>query len=238
MNKFLTILSVVLLSPSYYAEAAEPEAPAMQPKQLRFKADRILFLGNSITLHPPAPEIGWTSDCGMAASALEKDYVHLLTESIATLAGRRPQCSVVTIVDFEKNYDTYDFQSRLTPLLKPTPDVVVMAIGENVSPLDSEAARAKFKDAFMKLLTTIKQNGRPVTYVRSCFWPDSVKDSILRQCCEETGGVFVDIGHLGRDESNYARAERTFTHDGVAAHPGDKGMKAIADAVFEAMTNQ
>ena len=43
---------------------------------------RILFLGNSITRHGPRPSIGWTNDCGMAASSAEKDYVHVLAGKI------------------------------------------------------------------------------------------------------------------------------------------------------------
>ncbi|MEI6540199.1 MAG: hypothetical protein WCO86_11845, partial [Planctomycetota bacterium] len=43
------------------------------------KADRILVLGNSLTLHGPKAEIGWAGNWGMAASAQDKDYVHLLT---------------------------------------------------------------------------------------------------------------------------------------------------------------
>jgi hypothetical protein len=72
-------------------------------------------------------------------------------------------------------------------------------------------------------------------FVRSCFWPNQPKDAILKQACADAGGVFVDIGALGRDAANAARSERRFTHDGVGGHPGDRGMQAIADALLAAM---
>ncbi len=43
---------------------------------------RIVFIGNSIALHGAAPHIGWNHVWGMAASALEKDYVHIVTRGI------------------------------------------------------------------------------------------------------------------------------------------------------------
>ena len=51
------------------------------------KADRILILGNSITLHGIWPEGGWKIYCGMAASAPEKDYVHLLVAGLDDRPG-------------------------------------------------------------------------------------------------------------------------------------------------------
>ena len=94
----------------------------------------------------------------------------------------------------------------------------------------------KFGDAVTKLLGELKKAGCPALLVRSCFWPDKAKDDILRECCREAGGTFVDISPLSKDESHFARSERQFAHAGVAAHPGDKGMKAIADALWQAIT--
>jgi hypothetical protein len=51
------------------------------------------------------------------------------------------------------------------------------------------------------------------------------------------GGIYVDISALAKDKSLYGRAERDFKHAGVANHPGDQGMTAIADALMKALAN-
>ena len=55
---------------------------------------RVMLVGNSITLHGIRPEIGWYNEWGMAASAKEKDYVHLLEASIRAHAPKPPFASV------------------------------------------------------------------------------------------------------------------------------------------------
>jgi hypothetical protein len=57
----------------------------------------------------------------------------------------------------------------------------------------------------------------------------------MRRACEGLGGTFVDISALARDEKNFARTERPYRHAGVASHPGDRGMAAIADAILRAL---
>jgi hypothetical protein len=195
------------------------------------QVERVLFLGNSITRHGPAPKIGWTGDWGMAASAADKDYAHLVAAGIAALSGKKPDIKLANIADFERNLATYDLETNLKAELAFKPTLAIVAIGENVPP----EAKAQFKAGVGKLLAALKNAGAPSLVVRSCFWADPEKDEILRQACAAAGGTFVDIAALARDESLYARSERTFEHAGVAAHPGDKGMKAIADAILAAL---
>ncbi len=199
------------------------------------KANKILFLGNSITLHAPAPAIGWQGNWGMAASAADKDYVHLVLKAISETAGKVPESVVANIASFERRSDIYDTDEELKKELTFKPNIVIVAIGENVPALASEQAKRTFKASMTRLLRKLKENSSPIIIVRSCFWQDQAKDSILEQACSEVGGVFVDSSALGKDEGNFARSERKFSHDGVAGHPGDKGMRAIADKILDAL---
>jgi Tol biopolymer transport system component len=221
------------------AEAAPVTlVPAGTPSGARIgslPADRILFLGNSITLHGPLPSIGWSGNWGMAASAEEKDYVHLLTAEIARASQATPSTRVKNLAEFERQYETFDGASNLTSEFGFNADIIIIAVGENVPALDSDAAKAKYAAAFARLLAQLKQRGHPSIFVRSCFWPDPSKDEIMKQASAAAGATFIDIAALGRDEANAARSERKIEHAGVAAHPGDKGMKAIADAIWAAI---
>ena len=198
-------------------------------------AAKVLFLGNSITLHGPAPDIGWTGNWGMAASVEERDYVHLLTADIAKAAGAQPRTMVRNIAGFERGYDNFDLTSELKAELEFSADIVVVALGENVPEPATDETRAKFAAALARLLAALQQQGSPAIFVRSSFWPHAVKDNIMRQTSADAGATFVDIAKLGRDETNAARSERKIAHAGVAGHPGDKGMRAIADAIFAAV---
>ncbi|MEI6390793.1 MAG: beta-L-arabinofuranosidase domain-containing protein [Verrucomicrobiota bacterium] len=213
---------------SMFPVTAEPE---VKPSAIH----RILFLGNSITLHGPKPDIGWTGNWGMAASSEDKDYVHLVTSALAQQTGATPQIMVRNIADFERNYATYDVDAQMKDIFAFDPDLVVLAIGENVPALGSEAAKAQFKTGVMNILRCGLAKRHPLVVVRSCFWADAAKDQVLSQACQEAGGIFVNVGPLGRVAANAARSERSFTHDGVAGHPGDQGMKALAEAIVQAI---
>jgi alpha-galactosidase len=201
---------------------------------------KILFLGNSITKHSPKADIGWTGNWGMAASAADKDYVHLVTKGVADRTATVPQMLVQNIAVFERTYATYDLSANLKDAVKFQPTLIILAIGENVPVFKTGEDKALFTKQVINLLTSLKASspaGRPapVIIVRSSFWPHPAKDQCLREACEAVGGIFVDLAVPGRKEADYARAEREFQHNGVARHPGDHGMQLIADAILKAM---
>ena len=197
---------------------------------------KILFIGNSITLHPPAPQIGWSHNFGMAASALEKDYVHLLIKRF-TQAGRRelPQVLISNIADFERDYATYLIRSKLKKLAEFRADIVILSIAENVPKLDTKHQQDQFKVAVKDLLSFVKGSGQPAIYVQSGFWVDPVKDSILKDLSTELSASFVDISQLAEDPKNYAYSEQKFSNKDIAQHPGDRGMEAIAELIWDAV---
>ncbi|MBN2311353.1 MAG: hypothetical protein JXR94_20420 [Candidatus Hydrogenedentes bacterium] len=202
------------------------------------KKDRILFLGNSITLHGPSESIGWTGNWGMAASAAEKDYVHLVLQALTKPAASgvpAPKSMIRNIADFEREYGTYPIEEKLRECIDFEPDLLILAIGENVPELASEEAETQFYERVAELLKAFQKDGSPTIIVRSGFWPSSNKDGCLKRAAADVGAIYVHIGELAKNEANYVRSERQIEHSGVAAHPGDTGMKAIADAIVGAL---
>ena len=155
-----------------------PPRPLAGPPLDHFKADRIVFLGNSITLHGPSDAVQWAGNWGMAASEQEKDYVHLVANGLAQRTGKRPAIMVANIADFERGHATYDIDGNFKKFFDFKPDIVVVAIGENVPALSSKQAQTAYQTAFLKLLEAIQRQGKPAVYVRSCFWGDPTKDAI------------------------------------------------------------
>lgn len=196
---------------------------------------KVLFLGNSITKHGPKADIDWTGNWGMAASAEAKDYVHLVTKALTEKQSAAPEVLVKNIADFERAYAGYDIATKLNEAVDFQADLIILTIGENVPALKTAEDKTKLQEAVTKLLTTLKGDRKPTILVRSCFWANAAKDKALRAACAAVSGIPVDISTLSKDEKNFARSERPFKHAGVANHPGDAGMAAIAAALMKAL---
>jgi hypothetical protein len=199
------------------------------------KPQKILFVGNSITKHGPKADIDWHGNWGMAATSEDKDYVHIVTKSLAAKHGAQPEILVKNVADFERAHVGYDIAGKFADAAAFKADLIILCIGENVAALKTPEAQADYQTQVTALLKALKTNPKAAIIVRSSFWANPAKDSAMRQACEAVGGTFVDIGALSKDEQNYARSERPYKHAGVANHPGDCGMAAIAEAIVKAV---
>lgn len=232
----LTFLTIALAHWTFAVHAsAQTSATVQVGATMQGAARKVLFLGNSITKHGPKEDIDWSGDWGMAASSESNDYVHLMTKALTERSGRPHEVMVVNIADYERAYAGYDLKGKLRDALQFDADLVVVAIGENVPELKSAEDKAKFTESATRLLRTLKKGPQTMLLVRSCFWADGAKDEALQLATREVNGIFVDISALSKDEGHYARSERSFKNEGVAKHPGDKGMAAIAKALLEAV---
>ena len=91
---------------------------------------KLLCIGNSITLHAPNTELGWHGNWGMAASAQERDYVHLLAKKLEA-AGKTIYLLPVNFVTLEREPESFS-PALLEEWIAFVPDAVVIRLGENV----------------------------------------------------------------------------------------------------------
>ena len=78
---------------------------------------KVLFLGNSITRHGPAENIGWLGDWGMAASCKENDYVHKFV-GLLERGGKNVSFCVANLSGWERSRDMSLLESRYAVALE------------------------------------------------------------------------------------------------------------------------
>ena len=60
---------------------------------------------------------------------------------------------------------------------------------------------------------------------------NAVKADCTAKAAKEVGAIYVDAGPLGLQDEN--KAIGLFAHKGVANHPGDLGMRRLAELVLD-----
>ena len=191
------------------------------------KYTNVLILGNSITRHGPKPSIGWYGDWGMAASSQDKDYVHLL---MAKFHQVDPHITVNfrNIADYERGYQKYDLSS-LDDLIRLKPGLIILRLGENVEPTTmNEQDFKKYYNQLIDRLTS--QNPTAVVLHAASFWNKPSVNQAIKSVSSARHEEFISLNKLSADSSNMAIG--LFKDKGVASHPSDKGMQAIAGAIW------
>lgn len=194
----------------------------------------ILHLGNSIAKH--ALTSYWWGSWGMAASELSKDYVHRFLAKMQVLKPAAAT-SVLNIAEWEVNPSGWN-KSTLDPYLIGK-DLICIRLGENAT------YNGTFKTEFASLISYIKsKNSTAKILIGGVFWADSNKDTAMSEVASENSLPFVSLSHLDIPANkSYMGAQvkgddgqwHTVNNTGVAIHPGDLGMDAIATELFNAL---
>ena len=159
----------------------------------------------------------------MAASALDSDYVHIL---ISKLKANDPRNDLQfkNIVNFEREFDTFDMAKNLQTLRDYKPDLLVLRISENVTRTTDSVL---FAQKYVEMLNYFRSGNPDIKILAvGSVWPDrDMAEKVLRK-----NSTYISLAPMQNDMSNYAFG--LFTDPGVASHPSNKGMKYIADSIW------
>ncbi len=185
---------------------------------------KVMFVGNSITKHEPKPVDNWYNDCGMAASAPEKDYVHLLLDKIKSRVQGEVSYAIVQVANFEWHFEEVDLDAYYGEVKDYNPDLMIMFFGANVSK-DYETSsnpRITFGERYEELRNYLAGEHTKVIHSQG-FYIRPKLDEEKEAVAAKYGDAFVHIETV---------REREETH-GLYNHPNDMGMQEIADAFWE-----
>ena len=195
------------------------------------KGKRVLFIGNSITLHDIRPSIGWHLFCGMAASCPENDYVHITKKNILEKDSDAAFC-ICQSSGWERSYMNECHNEPYEAARNFNADIIIMRIIENCK--ITEFQPEVFTKAYEGFIDYLNKSGKAKVILTTGFWPHPGDENIKR-IGEKLGYPVVYLGDLGKDDSMMAKG--LFEHEGVAVHPGDLGMKTIADRIWHEIEN-
>ena len=199
--------------------------------------NKVLFLGNSLLLGLDTNnESG--GPFGMCASDSKHDYAHYVEEGIqaknsnATFAKLHDAPFEQAATDEAAQNYIIDNNDKFK-----NQDLVIIQIGDNVD----QNNLARFKQYLPKLVQQIKSDSPNVKIMLVGVWfdHDGLAD-YLKQLAQDQGCLYVAISALYNYE-NRASVGGTITFNNgstmtipakYASHPGDKGHKAIADAIL------
>ncbi len=193
---------------------------------------RVLFVGNSITRHVPKPSLEWYNDWGMAATALEKDYVHQTLRRLREKYGEVDYC-IAQAGFWETRYTESDavLEQQYAAARDFAADLVIIRLGENIN--REKHAEISCKPYYDRMVRFFASNPNARVIVTDNFWKMESLDGTIREVAEERGYTLVHLGDLEDDPKTMALGQ--FRSEGVSRHPSDYGMEKIAERVFAAV---
>ena len=199
----------------------------------------VVIIGNSLTSN--------TGLIGMNASDANHDYYHYVTEYIKSKNPNvkiNPRTNVSSWESVDTTPPTADrekvFNDTIKPLLSADTDLVIIQLGDNVN---NDVRMSTLLNDAKELLQEIKSVSpkAEIYWVYGWFGGYDQVQMPIQNACNAEGATGIDIADLNTKDNQGTMGSTftgldgktyTVTDPGVAAHPGDKGHKAIADRII------
>lgn len=196
---------------------------------------KVAIFGNSLTKN--------SGGIGMCASDQYHDYYHYVTDYIKSKNSNVIINDRMNISTWESSTNTQDrdnyFNSDIKPVLSDDTDIVILQISDNVN---TDEKKKTFGEDAKKLITNILSVSpkAQIYWIYGWFGNQEIFDKVTTACAS-SGAIPIYIrdletsentGRLGQKCTGIDGQTWTVTNPGAAAHPGDNGMKAIADRII------
>lgn len=195
--------------------------------------NKALFYGNSLTIG--------LDNYGMAASDYKHGWADLVSQAIKKV---NPSFTYQSINGgyWENATTSADRIAELNNTVKPnidaSVDLVVIQLSDNVN---TDEKKATFDNDAKAIITWFRQQAPKARIVWIASWFNPPLIPAIAEACKERGALLCDIEQYARPQQykSYVGAvwtdrqgvKHTIDSAGRANHPGDLGMKMIAESV-------
>ena len=190
---------------------------------------RILFVGNSIAKHAPKPQIGWNRDCGMAASSVDCDYVHLVVRMIMEKYDPNLSYGIAQAAQYARTFTEKMPECDYSEARKFGANIILMFYGANVPKTydTDENPKKTFGEAYEDMRNYLVTDEGVKVFHSQGFYIREKLDSEKLAVANKYGDVFINIDDI-----------RTLPEShGLFNHPGDEGMRMLAERFFSEIEN-
>ena len=197
-----------------------------------------LAIGNGITKHSLSDF--WWNEIGMAATSEEFDYYHIVVDYLKRTHGEVNNHALNFSLWERLSSDRSEALVLIDACLSDELDLVTIQLGENVSDIST------FGDDCEELINYIKAKAPAAEIVVvGDFWSNGVRDSYKAMAARNCDVFFASLSKI-RDVAQYQCGLGTIVYDnegqphtvehaGAAAHPGNNGMREIADSIIDVL---
>lgn len=209
--------------------------------------NKALFMGNSILL-------GMSMKYGMCSTKPENDYASIIS---SVIRSKNPNCSFERIYSspFEHSVSVTDFENwfyndislfankTVKDALTIDIDLIILQIMDNVNTFEKVEAFKINAPELIKQIKTHCPNAR-IVWLYGWFYKSEIAPVIL-DICSEWKIETIDVSSLHTIENEAKSGQISLdengkpyvVNDGWITHPGDSGMKEIANAVLKKLFN-